>query len=277
MQTNRAVRTTHQPSPPASPRRYPGRVVTNSEDPDGPAELPEGELEAEAGEESQAGDPGQQQSREEDHQLLRQAQAGEERAFEALVRKHQARAWRAARNLVGNDEDAADLTQEAFVRVFRNLSGFDFQHSFTTWLYRIVTNLAIDHLRRRRPVWSTAAQGEEGGEQELLDGRVASPAEGLESGELALEVKACMDALAPHFQSVLMLREIEGLPCNQIAEIVGATHVTVRWRLHRGRKLFQEEWERRARLREQTGRASGERANTGPGPDVRKAEEEGLR
>jgi RNA polymerase sigma-70 factor (ECF subfamily) len=251
--------------------------VTNSEDGDVPEVPAEGAPEPEPAEEVQSSDPELQRSREEDHQLLRRAQAGEERAFEALVRKHQTRAWRAARNLVGNDEDAADLAQEAFVRVFRNLSGFDFEHSFTTWLYRIVTNLAIDHLRRRRPVWSTASQGEDEGEQELVDARVASPAEGLESGELALEVKACMEALAPHFQSVLMLREIEGLPCNQIAQIVGATHVTVRWRLHRGRKLFQEEWERRARLREQTGRASVERTNSERGPDVRTGEEEGLR
>jgi len=211
-------------------------------------------------------------SREEDHQLLRRAQTGEEQAFEALVRKHQTRAWRVARNLVGNDEDAADLAQEAFVRVFRNLASFDFDHGFTTWLYRIVVNLSIDHLRRRRPVWSTAAQGEGEAEQDLVDPRAPSPAGDLERAELAQEVRACMDALAPHFQSVLMLRELEGLPCNEIARIVGATHVTVRWRLHRGRKLFQEEWERRARLREKTGRA-----NSDGGPDVHRAEEEGLR
>ena len=246
-------------------------------DADAPEPAPEGLPEPEPIEEAEGADVEQQLSREEDHQLLRRAQAGEESAFEALVRKHQARAWRVARNLVGNDEDAADLAQEAFVRVFRNLAGFDFQHSFTTWLYRIVTNLAIDHLRRRRPVWSTAAQGEDEGEQELVDARVGSPAEGLEQSELAQEVKACMDALAPHFQSVLMLREIEGLPCNEIAKIVGATHVTVRWRLHRGRKLFQEEWERRARLREKTGRGGAEGANSGNRPNVQRAEEEGLR
>jgi RNA polymerase sigma-70 factor (ECF subfamily) len=258
--------------------------VSDRGEEDAPEAAPEGLPEPEPSEDAARADPEVALSRAEDHQLLRRAQAGDERAFEALVRKHQARAWRAARNLVGNDEDAADLAQEAFVRVFRNLSSFDFQHGFTTWLYRIVTNLAIDHLRRRRPVWSTAAQGEDEGEQDLLDGRVASPAEGLERAELAREVRACMDSLAPHFQSVLMLREIEGLPCNQIAEIVGATHVTVRWRLHRGRKLFQEEWERRARLREKTGRASspggaGERANSDQGRDVppSRAEEEGQR
>ncbi|MBK7642077.1 MAG: sigma-70 family RNA polymerase sigma factor [Planctomycetes bacterium] len=227
-----------------------------------PVERPDSELQA---------------SRAEDHELVRGAQQGDERCFEALVRKHQSRAWRVARNLVGNDEDASDLAQEAFVRVFRNLSGFDFQHGFTTWLYRIVTNLAIDHLRRRRPAWSTAASGEEDGEHELVDPRASSPAEGLERAELAAEVKACMEALAPHFQSVLMLREIEGLPCNEIAEIVGATHVTVRWRLHRGRKLFQEEWERRSRLRDSTGHASGERTNMDEDTNVDLPEEEGLR
>jgi DNA-directed RNA polymerase specialized sigma24 family protein len=92
--------------------------------------------------------------------------------------------------------------------------------------------------------------------------------------ETADEVQECLAALAPHFQSVLVLRELEGLPCTEIAEIVGATHVTVRWRLHRGRKLFQEEWERRQRLidaREQPSSGSdgseedaGTAANTRP-------------
>lgn len=190
-----------------------------------------------------------------DHALLRRAQTGEEAAFAELVRRHQARAWRVARNLVASDEDAQDLAQEAFVRVFKSLATFDFQHGFTTWLYRIVTNLAIDHLRRRRPVTSTARSVEDEGEFDLVDENVAQPAAALESSELALEVQSCLAALAPHFQSVLVLREIEGLACNEIAKIVGATHVTVRWRLHRGRKLFQEEWERRLRLRELGGDA----------------------
>ena len=90
-----------------------------------------------------------------DHALIRQAQGGDELAFALLVQRHQGRAWRVARNLVGNLEDAADLAQEAFLRVFRNISRFDFEHEFPTWLYRIVTNLAIDHLRKRRPQRST--------------------------------------------------------------------------------------------------------------------------
>jgi RNA polymerase sigma-70 factor (ECF subfamily) len=193
-----------------------------------------------------------------DHDLVRRAQRGEESAFEALVNRHQARAWRVARNLVPNDEDAQDLAQEAFVRVFRSLASFDFAYPFTTWLYRIVTNLAIDHLRRRRPTASTAPTDSDEGEWDLADPDAPGPAQEMEQREVAAEVHAVLSSLAPHFQSVLVLRELEGLPCTEIARIVGATHVTVRWRLHRGRKLFQEEWERRARLREKDG--PGQRA-----------------
>lgn len=190
-----------------------------------------------------------------DHDFIRRAQRGEEAAFAELVRRHQQRAWRVARNLVPSDEDAHDLAQEAFLRVFRNLAGFDFEHGFTTWLYRIVTNLAIDHLRKRRPAMSTTVHtdGDDGAAFDLVDARAENPSDGVERGELAQEVHAVLATLAPHFQSVLVLREIEGLPCNEIAKIVGATHVTVRWRLHRGRKLFQEEWERRARWTDQAG------------------------
>jgi RNA polymerase sigma-70 factor (ECF subfamily) len=191
--------------------------------------------------------------RAEDHALIRRAQAGEEDAFQALVERHRARAWRVARGLVGSDEDAQDLVQEAFLRVFRSLSSFDFAHGFTTWLYRIVTNLAIDHLRKRRASISTTAPSDEDSDLDLADDRGSAPSAGLEHDDLALEVQACLASLAPHFQSVLQLREMEGLPCTEIARIVGATHVTVRWRLHRGRKLFQEEWERRARLRTTAG------------------------
>ena len=193
--------------------------------------------------------------------MIRAAQGGEERAFEELVRRHQRRAWRVARNMVPSDEDAHDLAQEAFLRVFRSLERFDFQHDFTTWLYRIVTNLAIDHLRKRRPAMSTsAAPDEEDADVDLPDPREELPSERAEAEETAAQVRECLAALAPHFQAVLALRELEGLPCTEIAEIVGATHVTVRWRLHRGRKLFQEEWERRQRL---SGAPGGRRSGSG--------------
>lgn len=184
-----------------------------------------------------------------DHELVRRSQVGDHAAFEQLVRRHQARALRVARNLVADAEAAQDLAQEAFLRVFRSLERFDFEHEFSTWLYRIVTNLAIDHLRRRRGAQSTApGNDDEGPDLELIDESAPAPDRRMDAAETALRVRACIASLAPHFQSVLILRELEGLACTEIARIVGATHVTVRWRLHRGRKLFQEEWERRERM-----------------------------
>ncbi len=195
-------------------------------------------------------DPGPDEHAEDEHDLIRRAQAGEERAFGDLVRRHQGRAIGIARSLVPSEEDARDLAQEAFLRVFRSLERFDFQYPFATWLHRIVTNLAIDHLRKRRLVLRSAAGDGDEDEPEIdvVDEHEPAPSQRLESLETAARVREVIGSLAPHFQTVLMLRELEGMACTEIAEIVGATHVTVRWRLHRGRKLFQEEWERRERL-----------------------------
>ena len=199
-----------------------------------------------------------------EHDLIRRAQGGEEAAFQALVLANQQRAFRIARNMVPSDEDARDLTQDAFLRVFKSLDRFDFQFSFATWLHRIVTNLAIDHLRKRRLIATTSASGDdEEGEIEIVDHDQPQPSRRLEALETAQRVRACIAALAPHFQAVLTLRELEGMPCTEIAKIVGATHVTVRWRLHRGRKLFQEEWERRERAR-LSGAAGGGPADATP-------------
>lgn len=187
-----------------------------------------------------------------DHELIRRAQKGDEDAFRMLVERHQQRAFRVARTLVSSRDDALDLAQEAFLRVFRSLERFDFEHEFTTWLYRIVTNLGIDHLRKRRVTFSTSTGEGDEADFDLLDENAPRPDAALEQEETVLRVRAIIERLPPHFRSVLALRELEGLPCTEIARIVGATHVTVRWRLHRGRKLFQEEWERHERLR-QTG------------------------
>ncbi|MFT5461721.1 MAG: RNA polymerase sigma-70 factor (ECF subfamily) [Planctomycetota bacterium] len=195
--------------------------------------------------------PGDLRAREKarDHELIRNAQAGDQDAFARLVSRHEARAMRVAWGLVGNREDARDIAQDGFLRVFKSLERFDFKHEFTTWLYRIVTNLSIDHLRKKRPVLSTGQLG--GGEDappfELEDEDAPRPSARLESEETAGLVRDCIESLPEHFSSVLLLRELEGLPCKDISDIVGATQVTVRWRLHRGRKLFQDEWERRHR------------------------------
>ncbi|MCA9001953.1 MAG: sigma-70 family RNA polymerase sigma factor [Planctomycetes bacterium] len=197
-----------------------------------------------------------------DEELVRRAQGGDEAAFAELVSRHQTRVWRVARGLVRSDEDAQDIAQEAFLRVFRGLDRFDSKYAFTTWLHRIVTNLCIDHLRKQRGQVSLSRRADEdeteGLAQELPDHRDERPSDAIISREEAREVREVLDGLAEHFRTALVLREFEGLSCKEIADVVGATQVTVRWRLHRGRKLFLEAWNRR-----QDG--DGERGNTEQG------------
>ena len=173
-------------------RREPApRSELGEPNPRGAPDLPETER---PGDEAPPGEPS-------DHDLIRSAQRGEELGFELLVKRYEDRAMRVAAGLVANREDARDLAQEAFLRVFRNLERFDFQHEFTTWLYRIVTNLAIDHLRKRRPKRSATVSREEGEvEIDFEDEDVERPWEAMERSETAAAVRACIDRLAPHFR-----------------------------------------------------------------------------
>ncbi len=184
-----------------------------------------------------------------DEALVRRAQEGDETAFGDLVGRHQKRAWHVARGLVRSDEDAQDIAQEAFMRVFKGIERFDFKFAFSTWLYRIVTNLAIDHLRKQRGHVSLSGHpdDDESGNlaTDLPDHRDERPSDAMISREMAEEVRDVLDGLADHFRTALVLREFEGLSCREIADVVGATQVTVRWRLHRGRKLFLEAWNRK--------------------------------
>ena len=198
--------------------------------------------------EGELGPSAEQAARLSDLELIEAARAGHEWGFRTLVRRHQGRAYRVARQMVPDADDAQDVAQEAFLRVFKSLDRYDPKHEFSTWLYRIVSNLAIDHLRKRRPLATGAAEDGDDAHPETPDDSAPDPSAGVEREETVARVRACIEALPPHFRSVLALRELEGLPCTEIARIVDATHVTVRWRLHRARKLFQEEWERRERL-----------------------------
>jgi len=177
-----------------------------------------------------------------DHELIRSCLDGSQEAFAALVERHQQRAFWAAYKVLGDAETARDVAQEAFVRVWRALERFDFSMAFTTWLYSITVNLAIDHLRRTKR--------HRGVDVEVLQESLAdhdpgaAPAHGQETRELARQVRAVLDTLDGKYRTVLALRDLEGLSCKQISDITGISHATVRWRLHVARKHFREGWDR---------------------------------
>ncbi|MBL8896130.1 MAG: sigma-70 family RNA polymerase sigma factor [Planctomycetes bacterium] len=174
-----------------------------------------------------------------DADLLLRSQRGEEEAFRELVERYEKRAFFIAFGLLNREEEAWDVAQEAFLRVYRSLDRFDFSRSFYTWFFRIVQNLAIDRLRK---IAVQKAVPLDGLEERLAAKRGDdSPAESEETRQL---VRRVIEKLPSSFRAVLVLRDLEGLSCKEIAPVVGASHATVRWRLHRARKLFKEHWER---------------------------------
>jgi RNA polymerase sigma-70 factor (ECF subfamily) len=172
-----------------------------------------------------------------DSALVERARTGDAAAFELLVSRYQQRVFWVARGMVGNDEDARDAAQEAFIRVYRSLERFDTRMKFYTWLYQIVVNLCIDHLRKqgKRKGVSLDTVGDVG---ELEEQR------GLEDAELKRRVGQVLDELPPKYKAVMVLSDLEGIGAKDIAVMTNTTHATVRWRHHRARKLFREAWER---------------------------------
>jgi RNA polymerase sigma-70 factor (ECF subfamily) len=175
-----------------------------------------------------------------DAELVRRTASGDHDAFAALVARYQKRAFWIAFHVVGRVEDARDVTQESFVRLYRSLDRYDFGRSFYTWFYRIVMNLAIDHLRK---VKVGRAQSLEDLAAALPDGAEHEPS-AVERDDERGRVWRVLEKLDSKFRSVLVLRDIHGLSCREIAPILRITHATVRWRLHRGRQVFKEHWER---------------------------------
>ena len=162
--------------------------------------------------------------------LIRAAQAGDQDAFEQLVRVYDQSVLRLAMNLLRSPEDARDVYQEAFLRVFRNLHNFRFDCSFHTWLYRIVTNLCLDQMRKRkvRREEPSVVAGPGDAPIDRIDTVVEQRVDGdpqrhLFSGQLRKRVKEVLEELTPRERMVFELRHYEGLRLKRIGEMLGTT------------------------------------------------------
>ncbi|MEO8660432.1 MAG: RNA polymerase sigma factor [Bryobacteraceae bacterium] len=161
--------------------------------------------------------------------LIRAAQAGDHDAFEQLVRSYDQSVLRLAMNLLRSSEDAYDVYQEAFLRVYRNLGQFRFDCSFHTWLYRIVTNLCLDHLRKRkvRREESTVVETSEGPMDRMSsvpDERAhGDPQRNLLSQELRGRIERVLSGLTPRERMVFELRHYQGMRLRAIGEVLGTT------------------------------------------------------
>ncbi len=177
-------------------------------------------------------------SAQEDRELIERALFGDERSFEKLVQKYQSRSLWLARRIICDEEMSRDIAQEAFIRVYRNLHRYDPTKAFYTWFYRIVYHLAIDFQRKQkrtpRPMGDTDFGWVAGGEQ---------PGQSLEKAELKTQVETILLRVPESYRVLLSLRDLEGFSSKEISDITGSNHATIRWRLHRARKLFRTAWE----------------------------------
>lgn len=167
------------------------------------------------------------------------AQAGDMVAFEALVHRHERKVYWIARSLVGNNEDARDIAQESFLRVWQALPRFQIQFNFYTWLHRIVVNLSIDHLRKHGRMQRQSIE-----EQEELLQAPDNPQGVAEQHELGERIQTVLTMLPAKYRTVLVLRDVQELSCAEISRIIQCTGANTRWRLHRARALFREAWNR---------------------------------
>lgn len=165
--------------------------------------------------------------------LLERYAGGDRAAFDALVTEHQEAAYTAAWRILGDGETAHDVVQEAFLRILRHHERYDASKSFRTWLLSIVRNLAIDSLRRRRRVARP---------EQLADLSAPAASSPLESAELRERVATVLDDLPEKYRSIIVMREMEGMPAEDIARDIGVDYSTTRWRLHQARQLFRQAW-----------------------------------
>lgn len=182
-------------------------------------------------------------TRPDDTLLVRRAQEGDTAAFEELVRHYDRTVLRLAQHLTDSADDAQDIYQEAFLRAYRNIGQFRFECSFYTFIYRIVTNLCFDHLRRRRlhdryAYCEPYCEDSEGRDDSVLDRASdqradASPERAALNGELRRRIIRALNKLSPRERIVFELRHYEGLKLQTVASMLSTTENTVKNTLFR--------------------------------------------
>ena len=178
-------------------------------------------------------------TREQEAPIVRKVLGGDANAFETLVLEYEKNVYNIALRMTGNSEDAADMTQEAFIKAYNSLQSFRGDSKFSVWLYRIVSNVCLDFLRskNRRPTVSLSVEDDDGEDAQL------DVADESQSPELLLDrkltrdsVRRGLDSLPPDYRQILLLREIQGLSYDEIAQALSLEVGTVKSRIFRARK-----------------------------------------
>ena len=174
-----------------------------------------------------------------DETLVLAARRGDLAAFEELVARHRDRIYARAFSMTRNEQEAIDLSQEAWIKGWQRLEQFQGDSSFTTWMTRIVINLCLDHLRkqkRHRTDSIEAMEDESGGVERQLPVEIVNPTEGLERGELRRKIDGALERLSAEHRTVLVLHAFEEMDYKTIAKTIGCSMGTVMSRLFYARR-----------------------------------------
>jgi len=178
-----------------------------------------------------------------ERELIKRAQAGETEAIEELLGLYERLVYNLVHRYFGDRADAADTAQEAMIRIYQRVADFRGQSSFKTWLYRVVTNVCLDALRRRKTdCLSLDETDEDGRPLWQLPSGTDDPEAAMEQSELRGLLTRLLATLAEDHRVIIVLRDIEGLPYEEIAVILGCTLGTVKSRLARAREALRRKF-----------------------------------
>ncbi len=178
-------------------------------------------------------------TREQEAAVIQAVLGGDVNAFEKLVKEYEKNVYNLALRMTGNSEDAADMSQEAFIKAYNSITSFRGDSKFSVWLYRIVSNVCLDFLRsrNRKQTVSLSAENDDGEDVELdIADETQSPELLLDRSMTRDAVRRGLAALPPDHREILLLREIQGLSYEEIASVLGLEEGTVKSRIFRARK-----------------------------------------
>jgi RNA polymerase sigma-70 factor, ECF subfamily len=178
-----------------------------------------------------------------DRELVATAVTGVEGSFEELVRRYQRPISAYVYRMVGNYESALDLTQEIFIKVYNSLTRYREEFKFSTWIYKIAHNAAVDHLRRSTTREQSLVIGQEGDQFDLpIESGRLSPEQESEQRERRVEIESVVRALPANYRELIILRHSQDLSYEEIVEVTGLPLGTVKNRLFRAREMMRQEF-----------------------------------
>ncbi|GIP41403.1 ECF RNA polymerase sigma factor SigW [Paenibacillus sp. J31TS4] len=174
--------------------------------------------------------------------LVKLSRKGDRSAFAELVDMYKDKIYHLAFRMLSQSQTAEDIVQETFLRVYRNLDRYDESQKFSTWIYRIATNLCIDQLRKRKPSYSPDAEmpdGEGADWYSLLPSEEATPEDQIMLSETQLQIREAIQSLPEKYKSVVILRYLHDMSLQEIGDVLDMPVTTVKTRVHRGREFLR--------------------------------------